>query len=130
MMWVIFMTKIWIGTLFSLILMILCWFVFSIDNFEMVRFLTTIYCAISFICFLFTGVVKQIKKNASPYCVFAVINFLIGISLFIFSIYDINDSDGWFPGLVGSILLAFVIPFIILLFIIDFVVWKKSKSKQ
>lgn len=130
MLMVIFMTKIWIGTLVSLILLIICWFGFNIDDFEMVRFMTTVYSSILFVCFLFTGVVKQIRKKASPYCIFAVVNFLIGISISIFSIYDIKTNvDEWFGGLLGTILLVFVIPFIILLLIIDFVVWKKSKLK-
>ena len=124
------MTKIWKGTLVSLILLIICWFGFNIDDFEMLRFITTVYFAILFVCFLFTGTVNQIRKNTSPYCIFAAVNILIGISIFIFSIYDMKiNADEWFGGLLGTILLFYVIPFIILLLIIDFIVWKKSKSK-
>lgn len=125
------MTKIWIGTLVSFVLLIICWFGFNIDDFEMIRFITTIYSAILLACFLFTGAVKQIKETISTYCVFAVVNFVIGIGISIFSIYDIKiNTDEWFGGLIGTVLLVFVIPFIILLLIIDFIVWKKSKSKQ
>lgn len=128
------MSKACKGALVSFILMVICWFGLNIDNFEMIRFVTTIYFAILFIGFLFTGTVKAIRKDTSPYCVFAIVNFVIGIGTALFSIYDIKtDTDEWFGGLVGILLLVFVIPFISVLLIIDFIAWKKSnkiKSNQ
>ena len=125
------MNKIWIGALVSLILVIICWFGFNIDNFEIIRFMTTAYSAILFVCFLFTWVIKLIKKTISPYLVFAVVNFLIGIDISIFSVYDMKShADEWFGGLVGAVLLVYVVPFIIILLIIDFIIWRISKSKK
>jgi len=126
------MSKVWKGAFVSFILMVICWLGLNIDNFEMIRFITTIYSAILFIGFLFTGIVKTIRNNVSSYCVFAIVNFLIGVGTTIFSIYDIKtDTDEWFGGLVGTVLLIFVIPFIIVLLIINFIFWKKNqKSKQ
>ena len=66
------MSKAWKGALVSFILMVICWFGLNINNFEMIRFVTTIYSAILFVGFLFTGTVKTIKNSISPYCVFAL----------------------------------------------------------
>lgn len=125
------MDKIWIGILISLIILIICWLGYKTSIFEMIQFMIPIYSAILFACFLFTVAVKQIKKNISPYCVFAIVNVVIGIGISIFSIYDLKiHSDEWLGGLVGAVLLVYVIPFIMLLLIIDFIVWKISKSKK
>ena len=125
------MSKAWKGALVSFILMVICWFGLNVDNFEMIRFVTTIYSAILFVGFLFTGTVKTIKNSISPYCVFAIVNTVIGIGTAIYSIFDIkNDTDEWFGGLVGTILLVFVIPFVAVLLIIDFIAWKKSNKTK
>lgn len=125
------MDKIWIGILVSLILLIICWLGYKTSIFEMIRFMTPIYSAILFVCFVFTGVVKQIRKNISPYCIFAIVNVAIGIGVSVFSIYDLKiHADEWLGGLVGAVLLVYVIPFIMLLLIIDFIVWMISKSKK
>ena len=83
------MSKAWKCALVSFILMVVCWFGLNIDNFEMIRFAATIYSAILFIGFLFTGIVKAISKTTSPYCVFAIVNFVLGTGIAIYSIYDI-----------------------------------------
>ena len=126
------MNKIWTGALVSLLLLMLFWFGFDlIENFEPIRFITSVYAAILLICFLFTGIVKQIRKKASPYRFFAAVDIVIGIGISVFSIYDIKcDTDEWFKGLLGTVLLVYVVPFIILLLIIDLILWKKRKSKQ
>lgn len=123
------MSKAWKGAFVSFTLMVICWFGLNIDNFESIRFVTTIYSAVLFIDFLFTGIIKAIRKKASPYFVFAIVNFVLGMGTAIFSIYDIKtDTDEWFRGLVGTVLLVFVIPFIIVLLIIDFIAWKNSNK--
>ncbi|MBP0968421.1 MAG: hypothetical protein J5722_12360 [Oscillospiraceae bacterium] len=126
------MNKIWTGALVSLLLLMLFWFGFDlIENFEPIRFITSVYAAILFVCFLFTGIVKQIRKKASSYCIFAAVDFVIGIGVSVYSVYDIKfDTDEWFKGLLGTVLLVYVVPFIILLLIIDLILWKKRKSKQ
>lgn len=121
------MTKVWKGTLISFILLMICWFGLNIENFEMIRFFTSIYSAILFVGFLFTGTVTKINKKISPYSVFAAVNLVIGASISVYSVYDIKtDTDEWFGGLVGTVLLVFVIPFIIILLITDLIVCKKA----
>jgi len=65
------MSKAWKGALVSFILMVICWFGLNIDNFEMIRFVATIYSAILFVGFLFTGTVNTIRKS-----IFLLIVFL------------------------------------------------------
>jgi len=56
---------------------------------------------------------------------------VIGIGTALFSIFDIkNNTDEWFGGLVGILLLVFVIPFVTGLLIIDFIAWKKSNKTK
>ena len=123
------MSKAWKGAFISFFAMFICWFGLNIRNLEMIRFVTTIYSAVLFIDFLFTGIVLAIRETTSPYCAFAIVNFVLGIGTAVFSIYDIKtDTDEWFQGLVGILLLAFVIPFIIVLLFIDWIAWKKNNS--
>lgn len=128
---VMIVNRIWKGALVSFIMLMICWFGLNISDLEMIRALTSTYLAILFVGFLFTGVVTKIGKNISPYFVFAAVNFLIGAGTAIYSIYDIKtDTDEWFGGLVGTLLLVFVIPFIVVLLISALVAWKINRSKQ
>ena len=128
------MTDFFKATMISLIISIILLLVlFAVTGIHIgfVIAMAFIYSAILFICFLFTWVIKLIKKTISPYLVFAVVSFVIGIGISIFSVYDMKiHEDEWFGGLVGAVLLVYVVPFIILLLIIDLIIWKVRKSKK
>lgn len=42
------------------------------------------------------------------------------ISVAAYAVYDILTDTGWFAGLMGSVLLIYVVPVIVLLLVIDF----------
>lgn len=54
---------------------------------------------------------------------------MLGISVAAYAVYDILTDTGWFAGLMGSVLLIYVVPLIVLLFVIDFVLYRRSKKK-
>lgn len=54
---------------------------------------------------------------------------MLGISVAAYAVYDILADTGWFAGLMGSVLLIYVVPLIVLLFVIDFVLYRRSKKK-
>ena len=124
------MGKVWTCAAASFGLSVICWVVFSMSGFEMIRVMTTVYSGILCVGLLFTGGAGMIRKSASPYCVFAAVNVILAIGIAAYSVYDIKtDTDEWFGGLVGVLLLAFVIPFIAVLLVADIIVWKKSRAK-
>lgn len=41
---------------------------------------------------------------------------------------DILTDTGWFAGILGYVLLIFVVPVIVLLLVIDFVLYKRRKK--
>ena len=115
----------------SLILAILFWcaeiFV-NTSNFEIIILILAFVSSILFICFLcvsiFTLVAEKNNKKVSKYKMFAIIDGCIGVLVLAYSIYDIKTDTGWFAGLLGTILLLFVLPIVLLLLLADFIVWR------
>ena len=121
-----FMTDFFKATMISLIISIILLLVlFAVTGIHIgfVIAMAFIYSAILFFDLMLTGIIKKFRKNISIYTVFAVINFIIGIGITMYSIYDIKTHISFFPGLI----LTFVIPFIAVLLITDLIVWKKNR---
>lgn len=76
-----------------------------------------------FISFLVISIVEKLRKHFSPYRIFAIVNICLGVCVSAYAVYDIKTDVGLFAGLLGAVLLAFVIPVIVLLLIADFIVW-------
>lgn len=120
------MTDFFKATMISLIISIILLLVlFAVTGIHIgfVIAMAFIYSAILFFDLMLTGIIKKFRKNISTYTVFAVINFIIGIGISIYSIYDIKTHISFFPGLI----LTFVIPFIVVLLITDLIVWRKNR---
>lgn len=86
--------------------------------------------SILFICFLIIGIAKKISSKISPYKVFAISDFIIGIIVLLYAIYDIEASTGFLAGFMGIILLLTVIPVILVLLLIDLFVWLYNRKKE
>lgn len=87
--------------------------------------LSTIICiGFSLIC-----IVNRISAKASPYLVFAITDIIIGVFVTIYSVYDIHTDKGIMAGLLGFILLLFVVPCSVVLLVIDVVVWIINRRK-
>ena len=90
--------------------------------------IVTVISSLLFICFLSIAIIKQIKKESSAYKIFAWTDAVIGILTIIYAIYDILTDTGWFAGILGYMLLVYVLPIIILLLIIDYVIYIRNRA--
>ena len=49
-------------------------------------------------------------KSRTGYAVFAVTDIILALMTAAYAVYDIKTSTGWFAGLLGMLLLVFVLP--------------------
>ncbi|MBQ9972687.1 MAG: hypothetical protein IJP24_04100 [Firmicutes bacterium] len=85
--------------------------------------------SITAICFLALTICKLIWKKASPYKVFAIIDIIMGGGVLGYAIYDIKTDTGWFAGLLGALLIMFVVPVFVALLIADVALWYRHRKK-
>ncbi len=74
------------------------------------------------------------KRIISPFVLFGVLEGLLAIAFAIWGIYDLMTDEGWFAGLVGLVVLIYVVPFLVIAVVIDIliarVIRKKTKLQQ
>lgn len=112
---------------------VLCWIVLIVvnpSNLELLLAAAAVVLTVAFLCFLAISISQRVNKSLSPYQVFAVVDGLIGLCVFIYAIYDIKTGTGYFGGLVGVLLLIFVLPIIAALLLADFLVWRARRAKK
>lgn len=118
----------------SLAISAFLWFALIILNpssLEIYLLISATAFSVLFICFSAICIAQKISKTISPYRVFAICDITIGIAVAAYAIYDITtDVDRFFSGLLGVLLLIFVIPVVAALLIIDFIVWLCGRSKR
>ena len=124
------MRKILIGLLISLIVVMFFWFGKLIYDEDITFFIFGSFPAILFLDLLLTGAVTQIWKNVSPYRVFAISNIVIGIGIASYAVYDIKTDEGFLAGIIGSLMLAFIVPFIVVLLVAELLIWERKKPKK
>lgn len=118
-----------IFALFITVIVSVCCARINISDFELISAFMVAVSTILCICFAVVGLVKQIRPEASAYKIFAVVDGLLGIGIAAFAVFDIMHDNGIFAGLLGYLLLVFVIPIILLLLIVDLVLYRKHKKK-
>ena len=117
-------------TLLSLLLAITCWSVlllFGPSGFDTVLTIGAFAFSIVFFCFLIICIMKALGRQYSPYRIFAVINGALAFCVTAYAIYDMLTDTGWFAGLLGVILLVYVVPIFLALLLLDFIIWKASR---
>ncbi len=128
------MRKIWIGSLISLMVAIVSVsgnLIGKMLNDDMITpYIIGSNAAILFLDLLLTGAVTQIWKNVSPYRVFAISNIVIGIGIASYAVYDIKTDHGFLAGIIGSLMLAFIVPFIVVLLVAELLIWERKKPKK
>lgn len=125
------MSKFWKRAIVSFFVAFVCWYLAIVimpADFEVLLGIAAIVTSILCVCFFVIAIIKQIKPNVSNYKIFACTDGLIGIGVTIYAIYDILTDTGWFAGLVGTLLLIFVVPVVLLLLIIDFILYMRNKK--
>lgn len=126
------MSKTWIRVIALFVVTFICWYVELVinpSNFELILGIAAVITSILSVCFFAIAMIKQIKPNVSEYKIFAWTDGLLGVGVILYSIHDILTDTGWFAGLVGGVLLIFVLPMIVLLLIIDFILYKRNEGK-
>ncbi|MBE6113878.1 MAG: hypothetical protein E7191_02250 [Erysipelotrichaceae bacterium] len=78
----------------------------------------------------YTGVCLFYKfaPSMSPYKAFALVDGLIGLALALYAVYDILTDTGWFAGLLGAIILMFIVPINMGLLVVDLILWYIHKN--
>lgn len=124
------MSKFWKRAIVSFFMAFACWYlaIVIIPDFEVLLIIAAVAASILCVCFFVTAIIKQTKPNVSNYKIFAWTDGLIGIGVAIYAIHDILTDTGWFAGLFGTLLLIFVVPVAVLLLIIDFILYRRSKK--
>ena len=69
-------------------------------------------------------------KNRTGYAVFAVTDIVLALMTVAYAVYDIKTSTGWFAGLLGMLLLVFVLPVNGVYLLIDLIAWHVRKKKE
>lgn len=110
-----------------------CWFVLIVLNpsgLELALAIAAAALTIAAVCSLAVSIGRKFCRRTSPYLVFAGTDILIGICVAAYAVYDIQTDTGWFAGLLGTLLLIFVLPIVLVLLLADVLVWKLKKPKQ
>ena len=90
--------------------------------------------SIIFICYfvicIYCAVAAKRGRTLSPYRIFAITDGIIGVIVAASSVYDIMTDTGFFAGLVGTLLLIFVLPIVAVLLLGDFICWRVHVTKS
>ena len=68
-------------------------------------------------------------KKVSPYKIFAAADLLVGLLVAAYAVHDIVNAVGFFGGLLGALLLIFVMPMVAALLISDFILAGRTKRR-
>ena len=77
---------------------------------------------------LITKIVEVMGCKASSYLVFAIVDIVVGLLIFVFALWDLRTSVGEFAGIFGQLALMIGEPIAAVFLIGDLIVWKVSKK--
>lgn len=113
-----------------------CWCILIVWNpsdFEIWFAAAAIVSSILFVCLLAVCGVSRMAarkgKNVSPYKIFAAADLLVGLLVAAYAVHDIVTAVGFFGGLLGALLLIFVMPVVAAFLVIDFILAVKKKRR-
>ena len=113
-----------------------CWCILIVWNpsdFEIWFAATAIVSSILFVCLLAVCGVSWMAarkgKKVSPYKIFAAADLLVGLLVAAYAVHDIVNAVGFFGGLLGALLLIFVMPVVAAFLVIDFILAVKKKRR-
>ena len=124
-------------TVISFIIAVALWtveIVFGPSNWEPEFAIAACTFSIIFICYfvitICSAVAAKRGRKVSPYRIFAITDGIIGGIVAAYSVYDIMTDTGYFAGLVGVLLLIFVLPIVAVLLLGDFICWRVHVTKS
>lgn len=113
-----------------------CWFILIIWNpsdFEIWFAAAAMVSTILFLCLLAVCIGSWLAgkkgKNLSPYKIFAAADLAVGFLIAVYAVHDILTADVFFGGLVGVLLLIFVMPAVGVLLVADFIAARRKRRK-
>ena len=113
-----------------------CWCILIVWNpsdFEIWFAATAIVSSILFVCLLAVCGVSWMAarkgKKVSTYKIFAAADLLVGLLVAAYAVHDIVNAVGFFGGLLGALLLIFVMPMVAALLVIDFILAVRKKRR-
>ena len=113
-----------------------CWFILIVWNssdFEIWFAAAAIVSSILFVCLLAvcgaSWLAARKGKKISPYKIFAAADILVGLLVAAYAVHDILTSVGFFGGLLGVLLLLFVMPVVAAFLVIDFILAVRKKRR-
>ena len=86
--------------------------------------------AILTVCFFVLWITHKFAEHVSPYFVFALTVLIIAIIVIGYGIFNIMTDTGFFAGLLGMLLILFIVPVSVVLLAVDFILYRKSKHKK
>lgn len=124
----------WTGIAFTVAavfwLVLILW---SSSDYEIWFAAAAIVSSILFICLLAVCGVSRMAakkgKKVSPCKIFAAADLLVGLLVAAYAVYDIVTAVGFFGGLLGTLLLIFVMPVVAALLVIDFILAVRKKRR-
>lgn len=120
-------------TIFSFVLAVVCWLIEIVAEPSAIIAVAAVVLSIIFLCFLSVSIcswiAKKREKDISAYKIFAAADCCIGILVTMYAVYDIKTDVGFMAGMVGFLLLLFVIPIVLVLLVADFIIWKLKKRE-
>lgn len=113
-----------------------CWCILIVWNpsdFEIWFAAAAIVSSILFVCLLavcgVSWMAARKAKKVSPYKIFAAADLLVGLLVAAYAVHDIVNAVGFFGGLLGALLLIFVMPVVAAFLVIDFILAVKKKRR-
>ena len=113
-----------------------CWCILIVWNpsdFEIWLAAAAIVSSILFVCLLAVCGVSWMAarkgKKVSTYKIFAAADLLVGLLVAAYAVHDIVNAVGFFGGLLGALLLIFVMPMVAALLVIDFILAVRKKRR-
>ena len=113
-----------------------CWFILIVWNssdFEIWFAAAAIVSSILFVCLLVVCGVSWMAarkgKKVSPFKIFAAADLLVGLLVAAYAVHDIVNAVGFFGGLLGALLLIFVMPVVAAFLVIDFILAVRKKRR-
>ena len=93
-------------------------------------YLLSAACGILWLCMGAVTLAGVFLKNRSGYAVFAVADLIVAAVILAYAIHDIRTDVGWFAGLLGMLLIIFVLPINAVLLAIDLIAWYIDNKKK
>lgn len=70
------------------------------------------------------------KRVPSPYLLFGIIIGILMVTFAVWGIYDLKTDEGLLPGLLGALVLWFVVPFLMVVLVIDIILGLVQRKKN